>query len=141
MAKKSCKLKGSCTACTPCGRRPCAAWQGPRSVLRLRRIVVTYRACLRRTAAAGALTVVLLVAGGLSGLWIPLGSAAAAVMLVWAATALRVLRLGLRCPPSDPGPGGAGVREPRRPRPHPSADAIGLPLPEDPQEGGAAAWA
>ncbi|MFF1691255.1 MULTISPECIES: hypothetical protein [unclassified Streptomyces] len=141
VSKKSCKPKGSCMGCTPCGRRPCTAWQGPRSLARLGRTVVTYRSCLRLTVAAWASVVALLVAATASGLLLPLGTAAGLVTLAWMATALRVLRLAPTSPGpgGGPGPGGAGVREPRRPGPHPPADAIGLLLPEDLQ-GGTAAW-
>ncbi|MFF7597746.1 hypothetical protein [Streptomyces mirabilis] len=52
---------------------------------------------------------------------------------------LRVIRMAPACPGSGgPGPGGACVREPRRPHPAPPGGAIGLPLPEDPPNGAAA---
>ncbi|WP_406011632.1 hypothetical protein OG440_39915 (plasmid) [Streptomyces sp. NBC_00637] len=139
MSRKSCKPKGRCTACTPCGRRPCTAWQGPRSIARLGRTVITYRLCMRRTAAAWLLVVALVVAGGALGLLPVLGAVAAAVVLGWAAGALRVLRLDPVCPDTGgAGPGGMGVREPRRPKPVLPQDRISRPLPERPDDG--AAW-
>ncbi|MGW1501922.1 hypothetical protein ACWCQW_25675 [Streptomyces mirabilis] len=47
MAKDWAGKSSCCTASLRCGRRPCAAWQGPRSIARLGRTVVTYRACFR----------------------------------------------------------------------------------------------
>ncbi|MEU8834894.1 hypothetical protein [Streptomyces sp900116325] len=92
--------------------------------------------------AAIATAVALLVAGAVAGLLLPLGAGAAAVLLVWMATALRVLRLDAACPRpgGGRGQGGAGVREPRRPGPLPPVDAIRLPLPDD-RDGGAVARA
>jgi hypothetical protein len=52
--------------------------------------------------------------------------------LVWAVLALRVVRLEPAGPSGDgPDPGGAGVREPRRPLPMAPAGAAALPLPEE----------
>ncbi|MFE2431595.1 hypothetical protein ACFXJ5_33275 [Streptomyces sp. NPDC059373] len=61
------------------------------------------------------------------------------VTLVWLVTAVRFLRLEPSGPSGYP-PGGAGVREPRRPKPRRPADAIALPTPDD-APSDAIAWA
>ncbi len=142
MAKDCSGASARCGACLRCGRRPCTRWQGPRSVVRLGRTVLTYRGCVRWSAVAGLAASGLLAGGAITGLLLPGGAAATLVALVWAAFTLRVIRLAPACPGPDggPGPGGAGVREPRRPGPCPPGGAIALPRPEDPS-GGAAALA
>ncbi|MBT2419382.1 hypothetical protein J7F01_32940 [Streptomyces sp. ISL-22] len=115
-------------------------WQGPRSVVRLGRTVVTYRGCFRWSLVAFAAVAGLFTGGAAASVLLPTGMAAAVVALVWGAFTLRVLRLAPPCgsPGSGPGPGGAGVREPRRPKPGPPGDVIALHLPEDPSGGTAA---
>ncbi|MZD04471.1 hypothetical protein GTW43_05165 [Streptomyces sp. SID5785] len=83
----------------------------------------------------------LLVGGAVAGLLPATGTGAAFVTLVWAACTLRVLRLDPACPAPGgaPGPGGAGLREPRRPKPVPPSGAIALALPEGPVAGAAGA--
>ncbi|WP_151483791.1 hypothetical protein [Streptomyces albicerus] len=101
---------------------------------------MTYRGCFRWSLAAVAAVAGLLTGGAAADVLLPTGSAAALVTLGWAASTLRVIRLAAACPgPSGgSGPGGAGVREPRRPKPCPPDGAIALPLPEDPPGGTAA---
>ncbi|WP_149829084.1 hypothetical protein [Streptomyces tailanensis] len=130
-----------CGSCLRCGRQPCAAWQGPRSIMRAGRTVVTYRGCFRWLLVVVAAVAGLLAAGMATGLLLPTGAAAGGVVLVWAVATMRVIRLAPTCGwPGGAGPGGSGTREPRRPKPGPPEDAISLPLPEDPP-GGAAALA
>jgi hypothetical protein len=60
------------------------------------------------------------------------GIAIMAAFIAWAVLALRVERLEPAGPSGeDPDPGGAGVREPRRPLPLAPAGAAALPLPEE----------
>ncbi|MES4825757.1 hypothetical protein [Streptomyces anthocyanicus] len=109
--------------------------------MRLGRTVLTYGGCLRWSVAAAVAAAGLLAGGGLADVLLPATAAAVLIALVWAGFTLRVIRLASACPdPGGPGPGGAGVREPRRPGPCPPGGAIALPLPEDPP-GGAAALA
>ncbi|GFN02183.1 hypothetical protein ACTFBT_05035 [Streptomyces microflavus] len=105
------------------------------------RTVITYRACMRWSLVAPAAVVGLLIGGSVAEVLVPTGTGAAFVVLVWAAFTLRVIRLAPACPaPSGgPGPGGTGVREPRRPMPAPPAGTIALPLPENPAAGAAGA--
>jgi len=58
--------------------------------------------------------------------------AVAAFALVWIAYALRISRITPVGPDSGPPPGGAGVREPRRPLPKTSGGAAVFPLDDDP---------
>lgn len=122
------------------GRRPRTACQGPRSLVRVGRTVVTFRGRLGGFLVASAVVAGLLAGGGAAGVLLPTGTAATAMRLVWAAFTLRVIRLTPACssPGGDSGPGGAGVREPRRPKPFPPAGAIALPLPQVPPDGTAA---
>jgi hypothetical protein len=59
--------------------------------------------------------------------------ALAVVVLAWLALALRVTRLASAGPRGDgpASPGGAGVREPRRPLPYAPAGAAAMPPPEE----------
>jgi hypothetical protein len=89
-------------------------------------------------AALAAVTTVMSITG-----WVLLGTVVAATVLVgWLAYALRLMRLQPAGPPSGNGPappGGAAVREPRRPMPLAPAGAAAVPLPdEDPRQGLAA---
>ena len=60
------------------------------------------------------------------------GIAIVAAFIAWAVLALRVGRLEPAGPSGEgPDPGGAGVREPRRPMPMAPAGAAALPIPED----------
>jgi hypothetical protein len=100
---------------------------------------MTYRSCFRALLLCAGADTALLTAGGLSGHALLSGAVAVLVTLAWLVTAVRFLRLE----PSGPGgypPGGAGVREPRRPKPRPPADAIALPTPDEPPDD-AVAWA
>ncbi|NUR31989.1 MAG: hypothetical protein HOV83_40130 [Catenulispora sp.] len=106
----------------------------------LGRTVMTYRGCLRRAMYVVVSVAGLLLGGGLAGVLLETGSAAAVLAIVWLAVTVRVLRAAPVRGGGGPGPGGAGVREPRHPLPGPPGDAIALPLPEDPP-GGAAALA
>ena len=138
MAQDCSSRSARCSSCVRWDRRPCTAWQGPRSLVRLGRTVLTYRSCMRWSAAAAAVVAGLPIGGVIAGLLLPTGTAAAAVALVWAAFSLRVLRLVPSCPgpgPGGAGPGGAGLRDPRRPKPCPPGGAIALSLPEDPPTG------
>ncbi|GHE38838.1 hypothetical protein GCM10018771_19080 [Streptomyces cellulosae] len=121
MAKDCSSRTARCSSCLRCGRRPCSVWQGPRSIARLGRTVLTYRGCARWSAVAAVTAAGLLIGGGLADVLLPAGSAAAVVALVWTAFTLRVIRLAPACPGpgGGPGPGEAGVREPRRPGPCP----------------------
>ncbi len=136
----SSRSRGACAACTPCGRRPCSAWQGPVSIAKLGRTVATYRGCLRRSLSVSAAMAGLLLGGALAGVLLPTGAAAAVLALLWVVTTVRVVRLVPSCGSLDggPGPGGAGVREPRRPKPCPPSGAVSLPMPKDPPDGAAA---
>ncbi|MFF3403820.1 hypothetical protein ACFYW6_35660 [Streptomyces sp. NPDC002659] len=66
-----------------------------------------------------------------SGALLTTGPVAAFLVLVWLATSVRLVRPAPACGDwgGGLGPGGAGVREPRRPKPFPPADAIALPSP------------
>jgi hypothetical protein len=145
MAAMKCNgsVRAGCSACTRCGRRPCSAWQGPVPIARLGRTVVTFRGCLRWSLSALAVALALVTGGALVGMFVPAAGAAGLLVVVRLATAVRIVRLALSCSGPEgggPGPEGAGVREPRRPRPGPPGDAVGLPLPED-APGGVAALA
>ncbi|WP_461085005.1 hypothetical protein [Streptomyces deserti] len=96
--------------------------------------MVTYRGCFRWSLVACTAVAGLFTGGATAGVPLPTGVAAAVVALVWGAFTLRVLRLAPSCgsPGSGLGPGGAGVREPRRPKPGAPGDVITLRLPEDP---------
>ncbi|NUR05223.1 MAG: hypothetical protein HOY79_54590 [Streptomyces sp.] len=90
---------------------------------------------MRRAVYVTAAVAGLLLGGGLAGVLLPTGSAAAVVTLVWSAVSVRVLRLDTAHGGGWSGPGGAGVREPRRPLPGPPGDAVALLLPENPSGG------
>jgi hypothetical protein len=82
-----------------------------------------------------ALIAALATAAALSGLVLAGGIVIATLVLAWLAIAVRRLPLtpagdGRRGGGFGP-PGGAGVREPRRPRPHAPAGAAALPRPAD----------
>ncbi|WP_351228686.1 hypothetical protein [Streptomyces sp. NPDC002133] len=109
-------------------------------MLRLGRTVLTYRGCVRWSAATTLAVAGLLIGGGITGAVLVTGTAAGAIGLGWAAFTLRMIRLAPSCPGpgGGSGPGGTGVREPRRPRPTPPGGAIALPLPDSPPGGAAA---
>lgn len=67
----------------------------------------------------------------------------AALVLAWLAYGLRVMRLTPHGPRGDgpAPPGGASVREPRRPRPHSPAGAAARPYDDDEPPGRAVAVA
>ncbi|WP_225859529.1 hypothetical protein, partial [Streptomyces albicerus] len=67
MAKDCSSRNARCSSCLRCGRRPCTRWQGPRHVVWLGRTVLTYRGCLRWSAAAAIAAAGLLIGGGLAG--------------------------------------------------------------------------
>ncbi len=87
--------------------------------------------------------VALATAAAVAGYLLPGAIAIAAVVSTWLALTLRVTRLQ----PAGPGgdgpapPGGAGVREPRRPLPYAPAGAAAMPLPDEDLPRGAAASA
>lgn len=122
---------GAYNACTRCGRRPCSVWQGRRAVGKLGRTTVTYRGCVRRTLFVSVAVAGLLLGGGPTGVLLTTGPVAAFLALVWLATSVRLVRPAPACGDwgGGLGEGGAGVREPRRPKPFPPADAIALPPP------------
>jgi hypothetical protein len=114
-----------------------------RRLVRFRTWALMYR--IRRwglvalAAVLAAVTAVMSITG-----WMLLGSVVTATVLVgWLAYTLRLVRLQPAGPPprgdGPAPPGGAAVREPRRPMPLAPAGAAALPLPEaDPRQGLAA---
>jgi hypothetical protein len=117
--------------------RPGRILRRHRRVARRGERALFYRAPVWTVAAmAGAVasltTAALLTGYLLAGLLI-----AGLVLLAWLSLAFRVMRLSPASPPgSGPtDPGGAGVREPRRPLPVAPAGAAAMPLPdEDPPQ-------
>ncbi len=113
-------------------------WQGPRRVVRLGRTVITYRGCFRWSLLVSAAVAGLSAGGGAAGVLLLTWPVATVTALGWLALTLRLVRLGPSRAGPALGPGGAGVREPRRPKPRPPSGGIALPLPEDPPGGTAA---
>lgn len=99
---------------------------------------VTYRGRLPALLLLLALAAAAITTGTITG---HVGTAAIAVAgltLAWAAYALRVLRVTAIGPDGGPPPGGAGVREPRRPLPRAPGGVAVLPLDDDAPTGVAA---
>ena len=113
-----------------------------RRVARFRTWALMYRITRWAPVALVAALAAVAAATAVTGL-VLFGSIAAGIMLVaWLAFAMRVVRLQPAGPPRGDGPdppGGAAVREPRRPLPLAPAGAAAMPLPdEDPRQGVAA---
>jgi hypothetical protein len=115
-----------------------------RSLLRRRHRVLRYRAPRWVLPVVAGLVAVVATVAAITGLAL-IGSVVVGTLLVaWLAMALRLVRpqpagpVGGGDGPTPPG--GAGVREPRRPLPMAPAGAAALPLPddEDPRRGLAA---
>jgi hypothetical protein len=90
---------------------------------------LVYRARARSAAVLLALVAVLVTGAVIGGLPLAGVTAAAVVTLAWLVSAVRVMPLQ---PAGSHGdgpmpPGGAGVREPRRPLPHAPAGAAAIP--------------
>ena len=117
-----------------------------RRLIRFGHWSVMYRISRWAPLAAALAVAAVLTASVVAGL-VAIGSVAAGVVLLaWLTFALRLTRYvpaGPSAPSGGDGPappGGAGVREPRRPLPFAPAGAAALPLPddEDPRHGIAA---
>ncbi len=138
------------------GRRV-ARVKGPRPTLYVRkgrcrrvRVIVSHRdrALIFQGRAPVLLVLIALVAATLSTAvitgYLRAGSAiGGALVLAWLAYGLRVMRLTPDGPRGDgpAPPGGAGVREPRRPRPHSPAGAAARPYDNEEPPGRAVALA
>ncbi|MER5536729.1 hypothetical protein [Streptomyces mirabilis] len=83
----------------------------------------------------------LLIGGAIAEVLVPTGAGAAFLALTWTAFTLRVIRLDPAClsPGGGSGPGGAGVSEPRRPKPALPTGTMALSLPDDPAADAASA--
>jgi hypothetical protein len=94
---------------------------------------VLYRAPMWTVAVVAGVVASLATAAVVTGYGLAGLGVAGLVLLTWLALALRVVRLAPAGPPGDgpPAPGGAGVREPRRPLPFAPAGAAAMPLPDE----------
>jgi hypothetical protein len=101
-----------------------------------------YRAPTRTVALLVSVVVAVTAAAVLTGYFLAGAVIVGVTVLAWLAFALRVSRrLAPAGPPGDgpTPPGGAGVREPRRPLPLTPAGAAAMPLPEEEPPGQAVA--
>jgi len=88
------------------------------------------------------LVIATLAAGVVTGLLVAAAASAGLLLLVWLAYALRLTRIVPAGPGDGPTPpGGASMREPRRPLPHSPAGAAALPIPDEEPPGAAIALA
>ena len=115
-----------------------------RRIARFRNWVLLYRITRWAPVAGVAALTAVATATVITGLVLPGSVVAGALLLAWLVSVLRVARRQPAGPPrgDDPGPpGGAAVREPRRPLPLAPAGAAALPLPDDDPRPGFAALA
>jgi hypothetical protein len=107
---------------------------GRRRVLARRRDrALIYRAPARTVVLLAGMVAAIITVALVTGFVLAGAVLVGAIVLAWLALALRVTRLEPAGPRGDgpTPPGGAGVREPRRPLPFAPAGAAAMPLPDE----------